>query len=69
MLGLNPHRETTYKFSEEERILVPAINALKSNKIRIYGPFPTRYLFPKSLITLSIRLSYRDVSRSSIDPN
>ena len=48
VLGLNPHCETTYKFSEEERILVPAINALKSNKIRIYGPFPTDTFFLKS---------------------
>ena len=48
VLGLNPHCETTDKFSEEEKILIPAIKILKSNKISISGPFPADTFFLKS---------------------
>ena len=50
VLGLNPHCETINKISEEEKIIVPAINFLKKNKIRIYGPFSADTFFLKENI-------------------
>ncbi len=44
--GLNPHCETTDKFSEEKKIIIPAIKKLKEN-IRIYGPYSADTLFMK----------------------
>lgn len=43
--GLNPHCETISNFSEEKKILTPAINKLKKNKINISGPYPADTLF------------------------
>ena len=47
ILGLNPHCETIDSFSEEEKIIIPAIKNLKKKKINIYGPFPSDTFFQK----------------------
>ena len=38
VLGLNPHCETTDKFSEEEKIISPAIKSLKNKGLNNNGP-------------------------------
>tara|TARA_Y100000590_G_scaffold175489_1_gene200512 strand:- start:2265 stop:3116 length:852 start_codon:yes stop_codon:yes gene_type:complete len=48
--GLNPHCETNHKFSEEEKIIKPAINFLKNKKINVKGPFSADTLFLKKNI-------------------
>jgi len=48
--GLNPHCETNKKFSEEKKIIIPAINKLKKKNIDINGPFPADTLFLKNNI-------------------
>ena len=50
ILGLNPHCETIDKFSEEKKIIIPAINYLKKNNINISGPFPADTFFLKKNI-------------------
>ena len=45
VLGLNPHCETIDKFSEEEKIIKPAIKFLKNKKINVLGPFPADTFF------------------------
>ncbi len=50
ILGLNPHCETTDRFSEEEKIIIPAIKKLKKNKIDISGPFSADTFFLKKNI-------------------
>ena len=45
--GLNPHCETYKKFSEEDKIIVPAIKYLIKKKTSIDGPFPADTLFIK----------------------
>ena len=47
LTGLNPHCETLDKYSEEEKILSPAIKKLKVNNIKISGPFPADTIFLK----------------------
>ena len=49
ILGLNPHCETIDNFSEEEKIIIPAIKRLKKNRINVNGPFSadTFFLNPK----------------------
>ena len=47
VLGLNPHCETIDNFSEEEKIIIPAIKTLKKKKISIYGPFSSDTFFQK----------------------
>jgi 4-hydroxythreonine-4-phosphate dehydrogenase len=47
VLGLNPHCETIDSFSEEDKILVPAIYNLKKRGIKIEGPFPADTFFIK----------------------
>ena len=47
VLGLNPHCETIDKFSEEEKIIKPAINFIKNKKINISGPFSADTFFLK----------------------
>ena len=47
LTGLNPHCETLDKFSEEEKILNPAVKKLKQNNIKISGPFPADTIFLK----------------------
>ena len=48
--GLNPHCETINKFSEEDKIIKPAIKILKRNKINIEGPLSADTLFMKKNI-------------------
>jgi len=43
--GLNPHCESNYKTSEEERIIKPAIKSLIKNKYNVYGPFAADTIF------------------------
>ena len=45
--GINPHCESSEKYSEEEKIIIPAINTIKKNKIKISGPFPADTIFLK----------------------
>ena len=47
VLGLNPHCETVDKFSEDEKILKPAIKYLSSKKIYIRGPYSADTAFLK----------------------
>jgi len=48
--GLNPHCETINKFSEEDKIIKPAIKILKRNKINVEGPLSADTLFMKKNI-------------------
>jgi len=50
ILGLNPHCETTDKFSEEEKIILPSIRFLRKNRINIDGPFSADTFFLKKNI-------------------
>ena len=45
ILGLNPHCETIDSFSEEKKIIIPAIKYLKKTNINIEGPFPADTFF------------------------
>ena len=47
LTGLNPHCESLDKFSEEERIINPAVKKLKKKNIKISGPFPADTIFLK----------------------
>ena len=47
VLGLNPHCETIDSFSEEEKIIIPAIRALINKKINAHGPFSADTFFQK----------------------
>ena len=47
--GLNPHCESNYKTSEEERIIKPAIKYLIKKKINLFGPFPADTIFLKEI--------------------
>jgi len=46
--GLNPHCETNDKYSEENKIIKPAIKFLIKKKIKIKGPFPADTIFMNS---------------------
>ena len=50
ILGLNPHCETVDKFSEEDKIIKPAIKILKKKNIHVSGPFPADTFFLKKNI-------------------
>ena len=50
VLGLNPHCETTDNFSEEEKVIVPAIKHLKKKGMKIDGPFSADTFFLKKNI-------------------
>ena len=45
--GLNPHCESNYNSSEEDKIINPAITYLNKNKINITGPFAADTIFMK----------------------
>tara|TARA_Y100000741_G_scaffold362568_1_gene348603 strand:+ start:225 stop:1211 length:987 start_codon:yes stop_codon:yes gene_type:complete len=45
--GLNPHCESNFNDSEEEKIIKPAIKKLKKKNIKIEGPFSADTLFIK----------------------
>ena len=48
-LGLNPHNFSGSKNSEENKIIIPAIKKIKSNKINVVGPISadTSFIFNK----------------------
>ena len=48
--GLNPHCESNFNSSEEDKIITPAINYLKNKKYKISGPFPADTIFLKEKI-------------------
>ncbi len=50
ILGLNPHCETTSKYSEEEKIIIPSIKSLIKKKIKVKGPFSADTFFLKENI-------------------
>ncbi len=43
--GLNPHCESNYKSSEENSIIIPAINYLNKLKLKVEGPFAADTIF------------------------
>jgi len=45
--GLNPHCESNYKSSEEEKIIKPAIKYLEGKKYKIFGPLSADTVFMK----------------------
>ena len=62
ILGLNPHCESIEKFSEEDKIIKPAIKFLLKNKINIKGPFSADTFFSKgNLINYDVAIGmYHD---------
>ena len=48
--GLNPHCESNFKNSEEDRIIIPAIKKLRLKNTKINGPFPADTIFTKLLL-------------------
>ena len=48
--GLNPHCESNFQNSEEERIIIPAIKKLRLKNTKINGPFPADTIFTKLLL-------------------
>ena len=47
--GLNPHCESNYKISEEERIINLLLNIKKKKNLMIDGPFPADTIFIKDV--------------------
>ena len=47
VLGLNPHCETTDKYNEDEKIVLPTINKLKKKGFNISGPHSADTIFLK----------------------
>ena len=47
--GLNPHCESNFQNSEEDKIIIPAIKQLRLKNNKINGPFPADTIFTKSL--------------------
>ena len=45
--GLNPHCESNFKDSEEDKIIIPAIKKMKLKNFRVDGPFPADTIFIK----------------------
>ena len=45
--GLNPHCESNFKNSEEDKIIIPAIKNLKNKNIKVFGPYPADTIFLK----------------------
>jgi len=48
--GLNPHCESNFQNSEEDKIIIPAIKKLRLENTKINGPFPADTIFTKSLL-------------------
>jgi 4-hydroxythreonine-4-phosphate dehydrogenase len=48
--GLNPHCESNFQNSEEDRIIIPAIRKLRLKNTKVNGPFPADTIFTKSLL-------------------
>tara|TARA_B100001093_G_scaffold277061_1_gene264767 strand:+ start:4452 stop:5405 length:954 start_codon:yes stop_codon:yes gene_type:complete len=49
VLGLNPHNGEMRKNSEESKIIFPAVNKLKNERVKISGPFSVDEVFLKTL--------------------
>ena len=45
--GLNPHCESNFNNSEEDKLIKPAIKIVKKKKLDVSGPFPADTLFIK----------------------
>jgi 4-hydroxy-L-threonine phosphate dehydrogenase PdxA len=45
--GLNPHCESVLKFNEDDKIISPAIEFAKKNRISVSGPYPADTIFLK----------------------
>ncbi len=50
ILGLNPHCETIDSYSEEKKIIIPAINYLQKINLNVDGPYPADTFFLKKNI-------------------
>ncbi len=50
VVGLNPHCESISKFNEDTKIVLPAINSLKKEGIKVSGPYPSDTIFMKNNI-------------------
>ena len=48
--GLNPHCESNFQNSEEDKIIIPAIKQLRLKNTKINGPYPADTIFTKSLL-------------------
>ena len=48
--GLNPHCESNFRDSEEDKIIIPAIKQLRLKNTKINGPFPADTIFTKPLL-------------------
>ena len=48
--GLNPHCESNFKNSEEDKIIIPAIKKLRLKNAKINGPYPADTIFTKPLL-------------------
>ena len=48
--GLNPHCESNFQNSEEDKIIIPAIKQLRLKNTKINGPFPADTIFTKLLL-------------------
>ena len=48
--GLNPHCESNFQNSEEDRIIIPAIKTLRLKNTKINGPFSADTIFTKPLL-------------------
>jgi len=48
--GLNPHCESNFDNSEEDKIIIPAIKILKQRKFNVDGPYPADTIFIKDYI-------------------
>ena len=48
--GLNPHCESNFQNSEEDKIIIPAIKQLRLKNTKINGPFPADTIFTKTLL-------------------
>ena len=48
--GLNPHCESNYNYSEENRIIKPAVNLLLKKNYKISGPYSADTIFLKNNI-------------------
>tara|TARA_B100000787_G_C16179851_1_gene291135 strand:- start:28 stop:993 length:966 start_codon:yes stop_codon:yes gene_type:complete len=47
LTGLNPHCESNFKDSEEDKLIIPAIKNIKLKDYNIEGPFPADTIFMK----------------------
>ena len=48
--GLNPHCESNFQSSEEDKIIIPAIKRLRLKNKKINGPYPADTIFTKPFL-------------------